>query len=94
MGLNQLEKLLKLLESRRGFAEGKEAMDWGMAELLAYGSLLHEGTSVRLSGQALQRQLEMFGRQTPKSGSGITLQTADDQRGQSRGDGVGLGCRR
>ena len=32
-------------------AAGKEPLDWGMAELLAYGSLLSEGTSVRLTGQ-------------------------------------------
>lgn len=44
-------KLVKLLETRRNMASGKEPCDWGMAELLAYGSLLHEGTSVRLTGQ-------------------------------------------
>lgn len=44
-------KLLKLLESRKNMALEKEPIDWGMGELLAYGSLLHEGTSVRLSGQ-------------------------------------------
>lgn len=31
--------------------EGNRAIDWGMAELLAYGSLLWNGTSIRLSGQ-------------------------------------------
>ncbi len=44
-------KLIKLLESRRNMAAGKEPIDWGMGELLAYGSLLMEGTSVRLTGQ-------------------------------------------
>ncbi len=44
-------KLVKLLESRKAMAEGKELLDWGMGELLAYGSLLQEGSSVRLSGQ-------------------------------------------
>ena len=44
-------KLIKLLESRRNMAAGKEPIDWGMGELLAYGSLLIEGTSVRLTGQ-------------------------------------------
>lgn len=44
-------KLLKLLESRKNMALGKEPIDWGMGELLAYGSLLAEGTSVRLTGQ-------------------------------------------
>lgn len=31
--------------------DGARPVDWGMGELLAYGSLLWEGTSVRLSGQ-------------------------------------------
>ncbi len=44
-------KLIKLLESRKNMATGKEPIDWGMGELLAYGSLLSEGTSVRLTGQ-------------------------------------------
>ncbi|HPI40217.1 MAG TPA: 2-oxoglutarate dehydrogenase subunit E1, partial [Pseudobdellovibrionaceae bacterium] len=44
-------KLLKLLESRKNMALEKEPIDWGMGELLAYGSLLSEGTSIRLSGQ-------------------------------------------
>lgn len=44
-------KLVKLVETRRAMAEGKEPVDWGMGELLAYGSLINEGTSVRLTGQ-------------------------------------------
>ncbi|MGE4158877.1 MAG: 2-oxoglutarate dehydrogenase E1 component [Planctomycetota bacterium] len=44
-------KLRKLIDSRRKMAEGAEPVDWGMAELLAYGSLMREGNSVRLSGQ-------------------------------------------
>jgi 2-oxoglutarate dehydrogenase E1 component len=50
-GFTPHPKLLKLLESRKNMAEGKEKIDWGMGELLAYGSLLQEGTSVRLTGQ-------------------------------------------
>lgn len=48
-------KLLKLLESRHNIALGQDPIDWGMGELLAYGSLLHEGTSVRLTGQDVCR---------------------------------------
>ena len=44
-------KLAALLERRRkAIAEGG-ALDWGTAEALAFGSLLVEGTPVRLSGQ-------------------------------------------
>lgn len=50
-GFSPHPKLVKLLESRKAMSEGKELLDWGTAELLAYGSLLHEGTSVRLTGQ-------------------------------------------
>lgn len=44
-------KLIKLLEARKNMGTGKEPIDWGMGELLAYGSLLAEGTSVRLTGE-------------------------------------------
>ena len=30
-------------------------VNWGMGELLAFGSLLMEGTDVRMSGQDVQR---------------------------------------
>jgi 2-oxoglutarate dehydrogenase E1 component len=44
-------RLAKLLEERQHHVRRGEAIDWGTAELLAYGSLLLEGTPVRLSGQ-------------------------------------------
>lgn len=44
-------KLVKLIELRKNMAKGIEPCDWGMAELLAYGSLLSENASVRLTGQ-------------------------------------------
>jgi 2-oxoglutarate dehydrogenase E1 component len=50
-GFTPHPKLIKLLESRKAMGQGREPLDWGMAELLAYGSLLKEGNSVRLSGQ-------------------------------------------
>lgn len=43
--------LLKVVEQRRQMGEGTLPIDWGMAETLAYASLLEEGTSIRLSGQ-------------------------------------------
>jgi 2-oxoglutarate dehydrogenase E1 component len=41
----------RVLENRRQMAQGKLAVDWGMAESFAYGSLLANGYDVRLSGQ-------------------------------------------
>lgn len=40
---------------RRKMASGEQALDWGMAELLAYASLLDDGYSVRLTGQDSER---------------------------------------
>lgn len=50
-GFTPHPKLLKLLENRKNISEGKESIDWGVGELLAFGSLLMEGTSVRLTGE-------------------------------------------
>lgn len=47
-------KLGKLLEARREMIQSN-AIDWGLGELLAYGSLNAEGVSVRLSGQDAKR---------------------------------------
>jgi 2-oxoglutarate dehydrogenase E1 component len=41
----------RVIESRRQMAEGKLPVDWGMAETLAYASLLSNGYDVRISGQ-------------------------------------------
>jgi 2-oxoglutarate dehydrogenase E1 component len=50
-GFNVHPKVTKLLESRKAMVSGEGAVDWGMAELLAYGTLLKEGTPVRITGQ-------------------------------------------
>ena len=44
-------KLSKFLERRRKILDGSENADWALAESIAFGSLLLEGTPVRLSGQ-------------------------------------------
>ncbi|WP_304129812.1 multifunctional oxoglutarate decarboxylase/oxoglutarate dehydrogenase thiamine pyrophosphate-binding subunit/dihydrolipoyllysine-residue succinyltransferase subunit [Ignavibacterium album] len=44
-------KLQKFLESRRNLINGSAKADWALAESIAFGSLLLEGTPVRLSGQ-------------------------------------------
>jgi 2-oxoglutarate dehydrogenase E1 component len=41
----------RIIESRRQMAQGKLPLDWGMAEHLAFATLLSEGYSIRLSGQ-------------------------------------------
>ena len=41
----------RLYAARRQMGEGKQSVDWGMAETLSYASLLSNGYSVRLSGQ-------------------------------------------
>ncbi|HTX14723.1 MAG TPA: 2-oxoglutarate dehydrogenase E1 component [Candidatus Baltobacteraceae bacterium] len=48
-------KVKKLLEQRLEMAQGKRAIDFGMAEALAFGSLLKAGVPVRLSGQDSRR---------------------------------------
>jgi 2-oxoglutarate dehydrogenase E1 component len=48
-------KVQKLLEQRREMAFGKRPVDYGMAEALAFGSLLKQGVPVRLTGQDSRR---------------------------------------
>jgi 2-oxoglutarate dehydrogenase E1 component len=48
-------KIKKLLDQRAGMGRGQLSLDYGMAEAVAFGSLLLAGTPVRLSGQDSQR---------------------------------------
>ena len=41
----------KIYDDRRKMAGGALPINWGMAELLAYGSLLEDGYAIRLTGQ-------------------------------------------
>ncbi|HEV8096807.1 MAG TPA: 2-oxoglutarate dehydrogenase E1 component [Burkholderiales bacterium] len=45
----------RVMDNRRNMAQGKTWVDWGMAETLAYGTLLSNGYDVRLSGQDVGR---------------------------------------
>jgi 2-oxoglutarate dehydrogenase E1 component len=45
----------KVIADRRDMGRGALALDWGMAENLAYATLLTEGYAVRLSGQDVGR---------------------------------------
>ena len=49
------KKSLKLLKDRERMISEKRLVDWGMAELMAYGSLLIEGKEVRMTGQDVER---------------------------------------
>ena len=53
-GFNIHRKIKRLQEDRLKMVEGSP-MNWGMAETLAYASLLDEGIHVRLSGQDSRR---------------------------------------
>ena len=48
-------KVKKLLEQRAEMTQGKRAVDYGMAEALAFGSLVKAGVPVRLTGQDSRR---------------------------------------
>ena len=49
------KKALRLLKDREKMFNETNRLDWGMAELLAYGSILDEGKEVRMSGQDVER---------------------------------------
>lgn len=44
-------KIIRQLEAKKQMMETGKALDWAMGEALAFGSLLTEGSGVRLSGQ-------------------------------------------
>jgi 2-oxoglutarate dehydrogenase E1 component len=44
-----------VITERKEMAAGNKKIDWGMAELLAYASLLNEGYSIRLVGEDAKR---------------------------------------
>ncbi|HEY6939648.1 MAG TPA: 2-oxoglutarate dehydrogenase E1 component [Terriglobales bacterium] len=48
-------KIKRLLQQRAEMGSGKRVVDYGMAEALAFASLLKQGTPVRMSGQDTQR---------------------------------------
>ena len=54
-GFNIYRKMQRLLDTRMEMVQGKTPIDWGCAEMLAFGTLLLEGVDVRLAGQDSQR---------------------------------------
>ena len=54
-GFHLNPKMVSQLARRGKMAEGAQPLDWSTAEALAFGSLLLEGTPIRLSGQDTSR---------------------------------------
>ncbi len=50
-----VRKAQRILQGRAKMVFDTNTLDWGMAENLAYGSLLEEGFNVRISGQDVER---------------------------------------
>ncbi|WP_107993308.1 2-oxoglutarate dehydrogenase E1 component [Neisseria elongata] len=48
-GLHNTSK--RLVENRKAMAAGEQNIDWGMAETIAYASMVTKGTGVRISGE-------------------------------------------
>jgi len=54
-GFNIHPKIKRLVEERGRVISSRENIDWALAELLSFGSLLVDGTPIRLSGQDCRR---------------------------------------
>ncbi|NVK52267.1 MAG: 2-oxoglutarate dehydrogenase E1 component [Flavobacteriaceae bacterium] len=50
-----VRKAERILKGREKMVFENNSLDWGMAETLAYGSLLEEGYNIRISGQDVER---------------------------------------
>jgi 2-oxoglutarate dehydrogenase E1 component len=48
-------RVARVITDRERMAAGELPMDWGFAEMMAYGSLLNEGYKIRLTGQDSRR---------------------------------------
>ncbi len=54
-GFNTHKTVQRLIDRRRKMIDEGQGIDWAMAEHLAFGTLVHEGFPVRLSGQDCER---------------------------------------
>lgn len=44
-------RVKKIYDDRKAMAAGEKKLDWGMAETLAYATMVEQGTDIRLTGQ-------------------------------------------
>lgn len=49
-----INKTIRILQQRLKMIES-QIIDWGLSELLSYGSILYEGKSIRISGEDVER---------------------------------------
>lgn len=54
-GVKVQRQVQKIYEDRNKMASGSLAINWGMAELLAYATLIEQGSSIRITGQDVGR---------------------------------------
>ena len=54
-GFNVHPKVQRILKARAAMGTGEQPLDWAMAEALAFGSLVWDGSLVRVSGQDSRR---------------------------------------
>lgn len=54
-GFNVYPKLQRILERRQGALNEGEKVDWGLAETLAFATILSDGKPIRISGQDVER---------------------------------------
>ncbi len=79
-------KIERLMQQRREMAEGKLPVDWGMAELTAFGTVLADGRPLRMTGQDVrrgtfsQRHAVLYNHQTGKAF--ITLKNIAPEKGR------------
>jgi 2-oxoglutarate dehydrogenase E1 component len=54
-GKKFFNKAARLIEDRRRMFFDADSIDWGLGEMLAYGTLVREGYNVRISGEDVER---------------------------------------
>jgi 2-oxoglutarate dehydrogenase E1 component len=87
-GFNLHSRVANIIEARKQMGEGKQPLDWGMGETLAYATLLMQGYGVRVSGEDCGRgtffhrhaALHDQSRESWDKGTYVPLQHIDDKQ--------------